>query len=154
MKYNIRSATAEDGSAMIALLPRLAAFEIPSHREARHLWESDQVLLETWLAGEAEHCQVHVAVDEADRVIGLTLTSLGSELLSREPSAHLEAIVVSETSQGVGVGEALLSNAEAAAKGGGALSLTLNVFATNRRARNLYERLGYTGELIRHIKVL
>lgn len=139
---------------MIALLPRLAAFQIPSHREARHLWESDQALLETWLVGEAEHCQVHVAVDDADRVIGLTLTSLGSELLSHEPSAHLEAIVVSETSQGFGVGEALLSNAEAAAKGAGALSLTLHVFATNRRALALYERMGYEGELIRHIKML
>ena len=154
MQYHIRPAAVEDGQAMVALLPRLAAFDIPDHREPRHLWEGDQALLERWLAGDARNCQVHVAVNDAEQVIGLTLVSLGAELLSREPSAHLEAIVVSEVAQGHGVGEALLSNAEVAAKDAGAATFTLNVFANNLRARALYERMGYVGELIRHIKSL
>ena len=154
MKYDVRAATVEDGQAMVALLPRLAAFEIPDFREPRHLWQGDQALLESWLAGNADNCQVHVAVDDSEQVIGLTLVSLRPELLSNEPSAHLEAIVVAEGNQGAGVGEALLSNAETAARGAGAKTLTLTVFATNHRARALYERMGYTGELIRNIKVL
>jgi len=32
--------------------------------------------------------------------------------------------------------------------------MTLHVFASNARARGLYERCGYTGELLRYIKQL
>ena len=44
--------------------------------------------------------------------------------------------------------------AEEGARARGAESLTLHVFSTNTRARALYERLGYAGELIRYIKHL
>ena len=36
----------------------------------------------------------------------------------------------------------------------GARSMSLHVFSTNMRARAVYERLGYDGELMRYIKRL
>lgn len=150
----IRDAVATDGDAMLALTPRLAAFDIPEGRNPEHLYKDDAALLQRWLTNDAENCLVQVAVDDDDGVLGFTLTRLRPEALSHEPSAHLEAIAVSAAAEGKGVGKALLDATEANAQAHGARSLTLHVISTNTRARNFYERSGYFGELLRYIKKL
>ncbi len=149
----IRDAALADGDAMLALMPRLADFEVPAHREAKHLWQDDEALLRRWLAGEAPECLVQVAEDGAG-VVGMTLATLRPEPLSHEPAAHLEAIAVAAGTEGRGVGRALLLAAEANARAHGALYMTLHVIASNSRARALYERCGYSGEMLRYIKPL
>ncbi len=154
MSFQVRSGVNEDGEAILALMPRLAAFDVPNSRNPVDLWRSDAAILQRWLDGEATECFVHVAVDDARKLLGFTLVSLRPELLSHEPSAHLEAIVVGEGAEGMGVGRALLTAAESEAKSQGALTITLHVFASNTRARGLYEQSGYDGELLRYIKEL
>ena len=56
--------------------------------------------------------------------------------------------------EGRGIAKALLAMAETAARDLGAGSMSLHVFAVNARARGLYERAGYDGELMRYIKHL
>jgi ribosomal protein S18 acetylase RimI-like enzyme len=138
----------------MALMPRLAAFDVPESRNPVDLWRSDAAMFQRWLDGQAAECFVHVAVDGAQKILGFTLVSLRPELLSHEPSAHLEAIAVGEGAEGKGVGQALLAAAESEAKTHGALTITLHVFARNTRARDFYEKSGYDGELIRYIKEL
>jgi ribosomal protein S18 acetylase RimI-like enzyme len=154
MSFQIRSAVSEDGEAILALMPRLAAFDVPKSRNPVDLWRSDAAMLQRWLDGEAAECFVHVAVDDAETMLGFTLVSLRPELLSHEPSAHLEAIAVGEGTEGMGVGQALLAAAESEAKAQGAQTITLHVFASNTRARGFYEQSGYDGELLRYIKEL
>ena len=154
MSFQVRRAVSGDGEAILALMPRLAAFNVPSSRNPEDLWRSDAKMMQRCLDGEAEACFAHVAVDESEKVLGLTLVSLRPELLSHEPSAHLEAIAVGEGAEGMGVGQALLAAAESEAKAQGAQSITLHVFASNIRARSFYERSGYDGELLRYIKEL
>jgi ribosomal protein S18 acetylase RimI-like enzyme len=153
MRFQIRDAGSADGAAMLALLPRLADFDYPPHRNPAHLWQHDAALLRRWLAGDAPQCLVQVAVRD-DEVVGLTLTSLRPDSLSDEPAAHLEAIVVAPQAEGAGAGKALLQAAERNAIAHGARSMTLHVIATNDRARGFYERCGYYGELLRYIKPL
>ena len=153
MKFRIRDAVVEDGDAMLALVPRLADFDVPASRNPEHLYRDDAKLLQRWLDGEDE-CLVQVAEDAERQVAGFTLVRLRPEMLSGEPSAHLEAIVVSESAEGKGVARALLNAAEQGAKDRGALTITLHVFASNTRARAFYDRSGYDGELIRHIKAI
>jgi ribosomal protein S18 acetylase RimI-like enzyme len=135
-------------------MPRLASFDVPKSRNPLDLWRSDAAMFQRWLDGEAQECFVHVAVDDAQKVLGFTLVSLRPELLSHEPSAHLEAIAVGEGAEGLGVGQALLAAAESEVKSHGAQTITLHVFASNTRAREFYERSGYDGELLRYIKEL
>jgi ribosomal protein S18 acetylase RimI-like enzyme len=151
MKIAIRPAQPADLEGMVALLPRLAEFDVPPQRNPRHLWESDELLLRRWADGQAEQCVVHVAVSDRT-VVGLTLVSIGDEHLSHEPSAHLEAIAIASSVAGQGLGKRLLQNAETAARDLGALTMTLHVFAANTRARRLYDNNGYNGELHRYIK--
>lgn len=154
MSVNVRRAASTDADAIMALMPRLASFDVPESRNPVDLWRSDAAMFQRWLDGEAAECFVHVAVDDAQKILGFTLVSLRPELLSHEPSAHLEAIAVGENAEGMGVGQALLEAAENEAKAHGALTITLHVFAKNIRARGFYEKSGYDGELIRYIKEL
>jgi ribosomal protein S18 acetylase RimI-like enzyme len=151
MNYEIREAIAADGEAMLALMPRLADFDVPESRNPQHLYGDDAKLLQRWLDGK-EECLVQVAEDDEQQIVGFTLVRLRPELLSSEPSAHLEAITVSESAEGKGIARALLDAAEQGAKDSGALTMTLHVFASNTRARAFYDRSGYDGELIRYIK--
>jgi len=151
MNFQIRDAQPSDGDQIFALMPRLAAFEVPESRNPEHLWRDDAKVMQSWLDGDAEDCLVQVAVDDAE-ILGLTLVRLRPELLSHAPSSHLEAIAVTDVAQGRGVGLALLNAAEDNARSHGAESMTLHVFASNTRARKFYERNGYAGELLRYIK--
>ncbi len=152
--YAIRTATTADQDGLLPLLPRLAAFDLPESRVPEDLWKSDEKLLRRWLAGQAPECIVQIAVDPAETVLGLALVSLRPELLSNQPSAHLEALAVAAEAEGQGIGKALLHAVEQAARDRGALTMTLHVFASNSRARHVYERAGYTGQLIRYTKAI
>jgi len=154
MQFSVRDARPADQDALRAMLPRLADFDLPSRRRPEHLWRGDEKILLGWLAGTEPQCMVQVAENEAGQLLGMAMTRLRGELLSDEPSAHLEALAVTQQAQGKGVGRALLDAAEMAARQHGALTMTLHVFARNTRARQLYERLGYDGELMRYIKTL
>ncbi len=152
MNYTIRQAKSEDVSAIKPLFPRLASFELPPQRVPNDLWQADLELLEDWSRDETGKVFVLVAVDESNRVLGASVTSLRAELLSHAPSAHLEVLVVAEGAEGQGIGKTLIDATEQAAKSKGAGSMTLHVFATNTRARSLYQRSGYDEELLRCIK--
>lgn len=148
----IREAASDDGERILPLMPLLADFDVPASRNPDHLWQSDAAMLRRWIDGEYD-CLVHVAERDGD-LVGFTMVSLRPELLSQEPSAHLEAIAVTADARGSGVASALLGAAEQAAAGRGALTMTLHVFANNARARRFYEVAGYDGELLRYIKHL
>jgi ribosomal protein S18 acetylase RimI-like enzyme len=154
MMFTIRAAAVTDVPAIRALLPRLADFPLPAHRDPKDLWESDAVLLERWAADQLRDVFVHVAEGFDGRVLGATITTMRPEPLSRVPSAHLEVLVVDALAAGRGVGRALVEAMEREARTRGATALTLHVFANNARARALYEHAGFEGELLRYIKPL
>lgn len=151
--FRIVDADPSHRDAIMALMPRLADYDVPASRDPKHLWMSDAEMLDQWYAGEIE-CLVHVAQASDGAVLGFSMVRLRPELLSHEPSAHLEAIAIEKSAEGKGVAKALMQNAERCAAEGGALTMTLHVFAVNSRARRLYEKAGYDGELMRYIKPL
>lgn len=152
--HRIRDAIAGDRAPLVALLPRLAAFDLPPDRQPEDLWRGDGALLERHLRGEAPECFCLVAVDEADAPLGVALVRMQPEPLSHDPSAHLEVLALAPGAEGRGLGRALVDAAEARARERGARHMTLHVFARNTRARALYERAGYDGEMLRYRKRL
>ena len=152
MSVTIEPANPQDYDEMLALFPRLASFELPNDRNPDHLWGGDAEMLRDWATAGNEDCLVNVAKETDGTIVGLTMVTLGEELLSHAPSAHLEVIVVAESAEGRGVGKVLLETAEATARERGAQSMSLHVFVTNARARRAYKRAGFDEELIRCIK--
>lgn len=147
-----RPAEPDDYDALLKLLPQLADFDIPVKRFANNLWEGDAELLKSVLDKETQVTFADVAVDSGNQIAGLILVTMRDEILSHEPSAHLEAIVVSPSARGQGLGRRLLQRAEDRVKELGAKTLTLHVFANNQRARSLYRSHGFDEEMLRCIK--
>lgn len=151
----IRAGIPADEDALLAMLPRLAEFELSERRNSTDLWHSDADLVSKHLAGDAPQCLLFVAEDcsaATPTIAGMALVSMQGEFMSHEPSSHLEAIVVATGFEGRGVGRKLLSAAEAGARARGAESMTLHVFNANRRAHKLYESVGFESEMQRCIK--
>lgn len=137
---------------VLALMPRLAQFDLPERRVREHLWQSDAAMMQRWFDGDAPAVHVFVAALDDEPVAGLAMFSLREELLSHTPSAHLEALAVRDGCEGRGVGSALLERCHEEARRLGAHSMTLHVFARNTRARAVYARAGYDEELLRCIR--
>jgi len=150
----LRPAFEADKAQILALLPYLAEFSIPPRRQAEHLWAGDGSMAETILSNDTASSFIDVAADADNRVLGMIMVSLREEMLSHEPSAHLEAIVVDPRARGVGLGKQLMEHCEQRVRSLGAQSLTLHVFARNERARALYAGQEFDEELIRAIKWL
>ncbi len=151
----IRAAALRDEAVLLALLPRLAEFELAPQRNPDDLWQSDAKLLQRVLRNDAPDTFVYVAADaETDAPAGMAMVTLQGEFMSGAPGAHLEVLAVVQGFEGRGVGTTLLAAAEAEAARRGAQSLTLHVFTKNYRAHRLYEALGYDSEVQRCIKWL
>lgn len=146
-------ASSNDLDAITSIMPRLADFAIPEHRDPAHLWQGDLKMVQQWAAGERADVDVCVAC-LSDKVVGVAVLSERKELLSDEPSAHLEVLALEKSAEGLGIASALMDEVDRLAKDRGAQSVTLHVFANNTRARSLYERKGFDGELLRCIKHL
>jgi len=144
----------EHRPGLLELLPRLAAFDLPKRRNPEDLWQGDAKLLENWYAGKEPLLHVRCVVGSDNQIAGLALFSLRDELMSGAPSAHLEALAVSAEHEGQGVASALLNACHERARELGALSMSLHVFNTNKRAQALYAHKGYEPELQRCIKWL
>lgn len=150
----IRSATAFDEAAILALMPELADFDIPSRRLPEQLWQGDAKMVRKVLAGGAPDSFVDVLVTPSEAVVGVVMVTLRPELLSGAPSAHLEAIVVHPDHRGRGLGKHLMAHCETRVQALGAASLTLHVFNRNERAKAMYVGEGYDLELVRAVKWL
>ncbi|OED39962.1 hypothetical protein AB833_13170 [Chromatiales bacterium (ex Bugula neritina AB1)] len=153
MDYEIVEGQHSDEAEIVALLPRLADFSVPEHRAPEELWHGDRDLVQAWAAGNRSDVRVAIA-RRAGNVCGVAVVSARKELLSGEASAHLEILAIDAEAEGLGIGTALLKEADKMALSLGAGSLSLHVFSNNHRARALYARNGFTDEISRYFKKL
>ena len=154
MQFTVRPAQPDQADQILALLPRLADFQIPSRRQPEELWTGDSQLVHKWAAGNLPDSVFEVAVSSQGEVVGVAFATLRPEALSQTPSAHLEVLSVAKEAEGSGAARTLVSAIEERVKELGAQSLTLNVFMNNERARGFYRHIGFDEELLRCIKDL
>ena len=77
------------------------------------------------------------------------------QLLDEENRMYVQNLAVSPTFQGQGIGTQLLKDLQLRAKNQN-MSVSLGVFQTNKRAKSLYEQLGFrkVNETRTHIEML
>lgn len=147
----IRAATREDRSAVLSLVPRLAASGSPPGRDAAQVASSDLQSITQALTAPASGEALLVA-EQDGRILGFIHLKTVVDYFSQKPIAHVADIVVDAAAEGKGVGKELMSAAEAWARACGYPMVQLHVLVDNARARSMYERLGYAAEWLKYIK--
>jgi GNAT superfamily N-acetyltransferase len=150
----VRAATAADRDFIVGVVPRLRAFGPSPLRPADALDRAEVETLERALADSAPDAILLVAELDGIGPAGVAYAVTATDYFTHEPHGHLSIIAVSEAGEGRGVGRALLAAVDAWATGRGYRFVTLNVFTGNQRARAVYERAGYTEDVVRYVKEL
>lgn len=150
----LREARPEDEAALLRLTGRLALFEVPAWRTASQITAADHPILLATLHHPVPEHSIVVAELPAGTVAGFVYSTTRTDYFTGAAHSHIEILTVAESAEGRGVGRALLEAAEEWARGRGYRHVTLNVFATNARARAIYERSGYGQETVHYLKTI
>ena len=153
-EVSIRPASEADREFVISLMPRLVEFGPPRWRDAEQMTAFDTRVITGSLLNPTPDTAVFIAEDAEGSPLGLIHLHAATEHYNREEHGHVEDLIVAHGGEGRGVGRALLSKAEEWARERGYRWLTLNVFAENLRAREVYKRLGYGEDMVKYVKEL
>ena len=152
--FTLRDARAADRSAILALVPRLRAFGPSTLRTPEALDAGERRVLERFFDAPVNGTALVVAERADGVVIGAAFAEEEIDYFTQEANGHLGILVVAAAAEGRGVGRALIANFERWAQAAGHRFVTINVFATNARAAQLYERAGYEPDTLRYAKTL
>ncbi|HVF68274.1 MAG TPA: GNAT family N-acetyltransferase [Pyrinomonadaceae bacterium] len=150
----IRPASAADEDFVVSLMPRLVEFGPPAWRDAGQMTAHDTRVITESLLDPKPGAAVFIAEDEDGTPLGFIHLHADTEHYIHEEHGHVEDVIVAPAGEGRGVGRALLEKAEEWARARGYRWLTLNVFAENLRAREVYSRLGYGEDMVKYVKEL
>ena len=150
----IRPAAPADEAFILRLTDQLGAFAVPRWRSAAEIAAADHIILLDALHEPEPENSLLVAEEAPDSPVGYVFTTTREDYFTHERHAHVEVLAVEPAAQGQGLGRLLMDAAEAWARGRGYRRITLNVFAQNERARQMYEHLGYEPETLHYLKEL
>lgn len=148
----LRPATPADRPFLFELAHRLADFPLPSWRTSGEIAAADRHLIDDALSGRDD--MLLLVAERASRPLGAVLVTTREDYFTHDPHGHVEVLAVTPEAAGQGLARLLMNAAEAWSRTRGYPHMTLNVFDANRRARTLYERLGYEPETIHYLKRL
>ncbi len=147
----VREARRADRAFVLETARRLADFELPPWRAIPEIVAGEVRTLDGFFRTPPAGTVLLLA--EADGApLGFAYVETGRDYFSGQGHAHIGILAVARESEGLGVGSALIEASEEWARKIGLARITLNVFERNRRARGLYERLGYLPETLRYTK--
>lgn len=156
MKPNVqtRPASIEDKEFILSLLPRLLEFGPPSWHDRSQMLATDIQVLSDQLTAPRLGTAIFIAQDDQGTAFGFIHLQAGKDYYYQEPHGHIADLIIAADGEGRGIGRALMEKAEDWARSQGFRRLTLNVFAQNVRARELYQRLGYGEDIMKYVKEL
>ena len=137
----IRDARSSDAQPICGLLEELGYPSEPENVVAR-------------LRAIASDAASQVFVAEDDSIVGLAMIHVFQPVEHDVPWCQLEALVVTRSHRGRGIGRALVEAAEAEARRRGCGGIVLGTGGHRRDAQGFYARLGYEGVGLRFKKNL
>jgi len=154
MTVKVRRAGPDDRAFVLRTAERLSAFGPPPWRDAAELVEGEARTLRDYFESPDPSSELLVAESLTGDALGFALVEEARDYFTHEWHGHLGILAVSQAAEGQGAGAALIRAAEAWGRRRGYPVLTLNVFDGNRRARDVYEHLGFLPDAIRYLKRL
>jgi len=137
VKVFIREATADDLSRVAVLFDAYRVFYgQTSNPHVAQFYLSERL--------RRNESKIFIAIDtDSHQTIGFTQLYPGFSSLRVGRIWILEDLFVRSDARRIGVGDALITKAEAFAKESGAVGVTLSTAVTNANAQRLYEKHGY-----------
>lgn len=154
IQIRIRPAEAKDRDFILSLVPRLVEFGPPAWRDPTQITSGEQRALANALAAHPPKTAIFIAEDGAGTALGFIHLHCATDFFTLEEHGHISVIAVAAAGEGRGAGRALMQAGEEWARQQGYRLLTLNAFVENRKARRLYQKLGYGEELVKYLKVI
>lgn len=155
MPFLIRRYTPADQEFVLSLAERFTDFDLPDWRSAAELDTSNHLALQKTLADPEPDSVIWIAVDEeTGRPAGFAHVHSETDFFNGKTVGYLSDLAVDKAYEGQGVGRMLLQTAEDWALMSGYPQLALNVFASNVRARQMYEKFGFQQEVVKYVKPL
>jgi ribosomal protein S18 acetylase RimI-like enzyme len=151
---SIRPARADDHAFIIATAQRLSGFGPPPWRTESEVVDGEVRTLEAFFSKPDPSAELLIAHGTDDQRLGFMYLEQLRDYFTLEAHGHIGIIAVTERAEGTGAGQGLMRAAEEWARGRGYRKLTLSVFEHNRRARRLYEHVGFAPDTIRYLKAL
>lgn len=150
----LRTARLEDRDFLLSLSPRLSGVPGPAwHDLAAMEGFQDRYMASTFAAVEGA-AQTLIAWSADGKRLGYIHMRPGKDGVTEEPCGYVSLLAVDKEAEGLGVARLLMDEAEAWARALGYRFLSLDVFADNRHAVELYERRGFKTETLRMVKPL
>jgi ribosomal protein S18 acetylase RimI-like enzyme len=145
----VRRATPEDAPGIVAVLA--AVIDERIHTAIDRVWsvEQERRYLESLSAREV----IHVALDDADRVVGLQILDRWSAVLDSMAHVGQVGTFLLPAWRGRGIGRELWNATVAFARKARYQKLLVQVRGTNAHAQSFYRRLGFAecGRLSRQV---
>lgn len=154
MKVRIRRARRDDQPFVLATAARLADFGPPPWRLAEDVVEGELRTLREFFDMPDPSSALLIAEGEDGAPLGFALLEEARDYFTHQWHGHLGILAVAAAAEGRGAGGALIRAAEAWARRRRYPLLTLNVFAANQHARDVYDHAGFRPDTIRYIKPL
>ena len=150
MKINIRNAVSEDYENYKALMLQSWKHHITLRPDVYRL--SDDFLTVESYSTLLKECDVLVAVDDENTMLGAvsySIKNMKASIIHPFKSLWIADLAVDENHRRQGIAEMLMEKVKADAKENNVDRIQLNVNALNSGAIKLYEKLGFTPEMIK-----
>lgn len=147
----IREANQTDALQVIKIVERLADFNTPVWRTDKEIVEGDLKVIQAYFNKRPSNQYLYVAELE-NKVVGILFVETRHDFFNNKSLLHISILAVDKCHEGLGVGSKLLKYSEEFARELNIKNISLNVFSSNHRARNIYKNRGFSEETIFMLK--
>lgn len=146
---SLRDGTRDDLPFVLSLVPRLTEFSASPWRPAEAIEADSAATLKRALEEPDPRSALLIAEGPGGQPLGFVYVEVETDYMTGEERAFIGDLIVTAQAEGSGVGRELMAAAEDWARRRGLRSMTLYVFAGNRRAREFYAGLGFQEDGVR-----
>ena len=151
---HVRTFKPSDSEFVISLIARFSEFELPAWRTTNEVDNANRISFQKAMEEPEPESAIFVAEDEVEGRAGFIHLQTQTDYFSGEKHGYISDVAVDKRFEGRGIGGILLDAAEDWARAKGYHLLTLYVFAGNTRARHIYEKHGFSQEIVKYAKVI
>ena len=154
MSFSVRPFIPVDREIVLALLPRLSDMALLPWRKQSDMDAFNQQEMQKVMDEMPADAVLLIAEDEMHTPAGFIYLTTEADFFNGENKGYISDLVVASQYEGQGVGRLLLAAAEDWTREKGYNLLTLYVLAGNERARRVYEKMGYSEEVVKYVKLI